>query len=633
MNSNIRDKLKELPTSSGVYLMYNALNEIIYVGKAVNLRNRVHQYFQSSGNKSEKTIQLVKNIVDFRYIITANEIDALVLENNLIKKYAPKYNILLKDDKSYPFIKINLKSNYPTVEVVRKLVNDGSKYFGPYMQGINTKQILELIFSAFSLRSCKKDLTKLPSSHRPCLNSHIGRCKAPCIGAISEEEYAIIVKQVMDFLKGNDDAIQKLLEQKMLEASKREDFELAMYYRDKLKVLEKLIRQQISALPKKYNMDIFAAADNGVYSAVSVLIVRGGKLLGGDNYPLTNSVNNGKTSINTDKNPQSDVKQDLVAETLMDNMMSQFIMQYYEQNPNLPDEIAINIKSESSKSLEAFLQSSYGKKTNIIVPIQGVRKQLVSMAENNAMDYLNTFVVKKLKRYSMTEGAVESLKEKLSLKNLPNRIECYDISHISGTDKVASMTVFIDGEAAKKMYRRFKIKTVEGNNDFACMKEVLLRRFQRLESSDESFGTLPDLIVIDGGKGQLKYALEAMEESGVSTQMISLAKREEEIILPHVEESVILPRRSMALALVCRIRDEAHRFAIEYHRKLRSKHMALSELKSIKGIGDKKIRALYEHFSSITKIGNAEKSELVQVKGISSADADKLIEYFKQTKK
>lgn len=633
MNSNIREKLKELPTSSGVYLMYNANNEIIYVGKAVNLKNRVHQYFQSSGNKSEKTIQLVKNIVDFRYIITANEIDALVLENNLIKKYTPKYNILLKDDKSYPFIKINLKTKYPTVEVVRKLVNDGSKYFGPYMQGIHTKDIFELIFSAFSLRACKKDLSKLPSSHRPCLNAHIGRCKAPCVGAISEEEYLVIVKQTMDFLKGNDDTIHKLLEEKMLEASKKEDFESAMYYRDKLRVLEKLIRQQISALPKDYNIDIFAVADNGVYSAVSVLIVRGGKLLGGDNYPLTNSVNDSNSPINTEKNANSIEKSDLVFNNLMDNMLSQFIMQYYQQNPSLPDEIAVGITLESTKSLESVLQSEYGKKVNIICPMQGVRKQLVQMAENNAMDYLNNFVVKKLKRYSMTEGAVESLKEKLSLDKLPSRIECYDISHISGTDKVASMTVFINGEAAKKMYRRFKIKTVEGNNDFACMKEVLLRRFQRLSSTDESFGALPDLIVIDGGKGQLKYALEAMEESGVSTQMISLAKREEEIIMPNVADSVILPRRSMALALVCRIRDEAHRFAIEYHRKLRSKHMALSELKSIKGIGDKKIRALYEHFSSIGKIASAEKSELLEVRGITSPDADRLIEYFKQTKK
>ncbi|MEG1612944.1 MAG: excinuclease ABC subunit UvrC [Clostridia bacterium] len=630
MNEIIKHKLKELPTTSGVYLMQNSAGEIIYVGKAINLKNRVTQYFHSSGNKTEKCIQLVKNIVDFRYILTANEVDALVLENNLIKKYVPKYNILLKDDKNYPFIKINLKQKFPTVEVVRKLVDDGSKYFGPYMQGINTKDILDLIFSAFPLRSCNADLSKLSANHRPCLNSHIGLCKAPCDGKISEKEYDKIVCDVLEFLKGNDNDIKLILEEKMLNASKSEDYELALHYRDRIKTLEKLVRRQIAALPKNYNLDIFSVVDNGLYSAVSVLIVRGGKLLGGDNYPLTTLVNSEiltKSSIVQDKNKQ--VLNDDFSTQINRNMLSQFIYQYYQQTLCFPDEIVINDTLDEQNALEKLILLQFNKKLNIICPRQGVRRQLVEMAENNARDYLDTFVVKSLKKHSMTVGAVENLKTELKLDKLPRRIECFDISHISGTDKVASMVVFINGEPARKSYRRFKIKTVEGNNDFACMKECLLRRLLRLKNSeDESFSSMPDLIVIDGGKGQLKYALEAMSETNTVTQIISLAEREEEVFLPQVENSIKLPERSLSLSLLQRVRDEAHRFAIDYHRKLRMQHISFSELKNIKGIGDKKLNILYNNFKSLAKIKESTIESLSNVKGISNTDAVSIFNHF-----
>lgn len=635
MNEVIKQKIKELPSVSGVYLMLNAKGEVIYVGKAVNLKNRVSQYFHSSGNKTEKTIALVKNIVDFRYIITNNEVEALVLENNLIKQYTPKYNILLKDDKNYPFIKIQLKDDFPTIEVTRKLKEDGAKYFGPYMQGIGIRDITELIYSAFPLRACNLDLNKLSLNHRPCLNSHIERCLAPCAGNISKEEYNKVVLSVLEFLKGNDNSVKEILENKMKISAEKLDFEMALYYRDQLKILDKLIRRQIAALPKDYNMDIFSAADNGMYSAVSVLIVRGGKILGGDNYALTASIENGdieiekngravKSNFNTDSVFNQDMKQ---------NMLSQFIIQYYEKTPTLPDEIIVNEELETQDALEKLLFMLYGKKINIVCPHQGVRKQLTDMALNNAYDYLDTFITKMLKRRSMTIGAVEDLKSSLELKKLPERIECYDVSHISGTDKVAGMVVFINGEPAKKMYRRFKIKTVEGNNDFASMYECLSRRLMRLKTSeDESFLTLPDLIVIDGGKGQLKYACKAMADNDVSTEIIALAEREDEVFLPNQKNSVILLKNSPALSLLQRVRDEAHRFAVDYHKKLRTKRMSFSELENIKGIGEVKINNLYNKFKTMAKIKNADIEELTLVKGISKKNAEDIIAYFNNGK-
>lgn len=629
MNDIIRQKLKELPTNSGVYLMMNRDGEIIYVGKAVNLKNRVSQYFHASV-KTEKTIKLVENIVDFRYIITKNEVDALVLENNLIKEYTPKYNILLKDDKSYPFIKINLKEDFPRIEVVRKLINDGSKYFGPYMVAVNVKDITDLIYSAFPVRNCAHDLSRLPKSHRPCLYSHIGRCLAPCGGGITKKDYDKVIENVLSFLKGNDKEIGEVLTAKMKDAAKREDFESALYYKNQLHTLDKLIRQQISALPKDYNMDVFAVYDNGIYTAVSVLMVRGGKLVGGDNYPME--------SVNSDGAKPSDIiiGKDIngneLQQSINKNTLEQFIMQYYQEIPSIPDEIVVNDTLQSGNALETLLSDRFSKKVNIIYPQRGVRKQLVEMAENNAQNYLETFVVKHLKKYNLTEGAVKKLQAELKLNNPPERIECFDISHISGTDVVASMVVFVGGEPKKKMYRRFKMHD-DRNDDFVSMYETVSRRLKKIgNTDDESFGAIPDLMVIDGGKGQLSYARQAMLDNGLNFEMIALAEKDEIVFFPDSEQGVILNRRSPALALLQRVRDEAHRFAVDYHTRLRDKHMQFSELKEIVGIGDKKIDILYKEFKTLDKIKAAGEEALAAVKGISADNAKNIVAFFKTDK-
>lgn len=677
MNSVIRDKLKTLPAQSGVYLMLASDGEIIYVGKARNLKNRVSQYFHASGNKTEKTIALVSHIADFRYIITSGEVDALVLENNLIKQYTPKYNILLKDDKSYPFIRIDLREDFPAITVVRKLKNDGARYFGPYMQGINVREIMDLMYGAFQLRSCGLDLSRLTARHRPCLNFHIGRCLAPCAGKVSKSEYAKTVAKALEFLKGDDREVKDILTEKMISASMREDFELALEYRERLKSLEKLVRRQISALPKNYNMDIFAVRDKGLFAAVSMLVVRGGKILGGDNFALNalektefgraeglngfaehkedatveggqqksgagrseKSIYDGAERINQAQQAESvqagqsekTGKTDLTTE----GMLSQFIVQYYRQTPSVPDEIVVSAGLYDEKAIENYLLSEFGKKVNIIHPHQGVRRQLADMAENNAADYLANLVLKGYKKRQMTLGAAEQLERDLGLP-AAKRIECYDISHISGTDKVASMVVFTNGAPDKNMYRRFKIKTVEGNDDFASMYETLSRRFARFWKGEEaSFSQRPDLVVIDGGKGQLKYALEAVENSGgipEGVSIISLAKREEEVFLPHRKEPVVLKRNSPSLTLLQRVRDEAHRFAVDYHTRLRNRRMSFSELQKIDGIGPKKTDILYKAFRSMAKIEQASEDELGAVSGISRADAQNIYNYFRDKK-
>lgn len=593
----LEDKLKDLPTSPGVYLMLDAQGEIIYVGKAKNLRNRVRQYFHS-GNKTIKVQLMVDNIADFRYILTATEVEALVLENNLIKKNVPKYNILLKDDKSYPFLKINMKQDFPTIEVVRVLKEDGSKYFGPYMNGVSTKDILELIVSAFPLRTCRANFEK-NRPKRPCLNYYIGRCKAPCAGMISRDEYHELAEAAIGFLRGNDKSVEKILTDKMKEQAALGNFEQAIYYREKLKVLDKVVRKQIAALPKEFNLDIFAEADDGTGVAFSVIAVRAGKIVFAANFSSENCV---------------------------DDQITSFISQYYSINPVLCDEV-VTTDAADAVLLEEYLAQKCGRKINVIMPKQGVRKQLLDMAANNGRDYLENSKERDRRRYDSTVGAVRQLAEKLSLPTLPNRMECYDISHISGTDMVASMVVFKHGEPCKKHYRKFKIKTVAGNNDFECMKEVLLRRLSHIGGTDESFAEIPDLIVVDGGKGQLTFAKEALHEAGrEDIPIASLAKREEEIFLD--KEPIILSKDSQALRLLQRIRDEAHRFAITFHRNLRGKRMIESKLVGIDGLGEKRRAALVEHFKTLEAIGSATVEELCKVPGMPAKVAQNIYEFF-----
>lgn len=607
MTKHLEQKLKDLPHKSGVYIMYNEARQILYIGKARDLFKRVHQYFGNKANRTIKVIKLVEKIDDLDYIITANEVEALVLENNLIKKHKPPYNILLKDDKSYPFIKIDLKKPFPRVEVVRKLKNDGAKYFGPYMQGISTQEILGLINSAFCVRTCKMDLTKVPASHRPCLNYHIKRCYAPCAGLISREDYDAIIKEIIAFLQGNDKKIAQILTKKMMEASDREEYELALSYKQKLQVLEKLVRRQVGVMPKDFDMDVFAIAANGLNTVAAVVFVRGGKIVGSDKQVIE--------GVSLDEG----------------SALSNFIMRFYDVTGYVASEVVTATPIEDGEVLQEYLGEKAGRKINIICPHQGVRRQLADMAQGNAEDYLEKSLSVKERKENMTMGGVIQLAEYLRLPKLPVRMECYDISHISGTNKVASMVVFINGEPEKSHYRKFKIETVEGNDDFACLQETLRRRLADIKdrSGDVSFSSRPDLIIIDGGKGQLSSVMEVVADADTQgIYFISLAKREEEVFLPGKSDPVILPRDSYALRLLQRIRDEAHRFAITFHRNLRKTSQTKSALLAIDGVGKTRVKLLFDSFKTLDNIKNAGIEELSAVKGIDRRTAQSVYDAF-----
>lgn len=604
MNDILAKKLKMLPTDPGVYVMLGSDGTVIYVGKAKNLKNRVSQYFHSSP-KPEKVMAMVSNIADFYYIITKSEIDALSLENNLIKKYKPRYNILLKDDKTYPYIKVNLKQNYPFFSVSRKFRRDGARYFGPFMGGVNVKDTLAIITTAYAVRSCSKAIDK-SKPQRPCLNYHLGKCTAPCAGYVSEEDYAKQVDGALEFLSGEDGAVEKILTDKMLKCSSLEEFELAMSYRDKLKMLEKIKLKRLTALNKFVNADVIAATENGLYSAINVLFVRGGRMQGGKNFALSD------------------------AEDTNGRRLYSFMSQYYGEGQEIPDEILLSENADDVEALEDFFRETYHKSVKIYVPERGDKKKLTEMAKSNAEDYLEKEVDKIKHKDDMTTAACKKMQKELSLKNLPRRIECYDISHISGVDKVGSMVVFLDGESARTEYRRFKIKTVEGSNDFACLKEVLLRRLQKLGSEEEEKFPKPDLIVIDGGKGQLSSVKEVFDELGVTDiDLISLAKREEEIFTTMSHEPVVLSRRDYVLRLLQRLRDEAHRFAITYHKRTHEKTNLKSELTGIEGIGEKRRKALMDKFGTVENLKRATKEELLETDGIREKQAEAIINYFK----
>lgn len=594
MNDKIQLKIKELPQDPGVYIMRDADGAVIYVGKARNLKNRVRSYFNSSV-KTEKTYALVEKIEDFDYIIAKSEVDALVLENTLIKKYKPHYNILLKDDKLYPFLRIGVKENFPSVRIIRRLKADGAKYFGPYMIGITTSDMLDLLHSAFPLRWCDKELT-LSKNSRPCLYHQLGKCLAPCCLESAREEYPKMIEKVIAFLQGDDREIREILQAKMMSASEALDFESALEYKKRIETLDKMVRSQIVAIPRDLELDVFGFAFGDLSHSSAVMTVRAGKVIAVEKFAI----------------PLMD-REDCVTD---------FIYQYYATHPMLCKEIVCS--EEVSEALPEAL-STFGK-ARLTVPKIGIRKQLTEMADINAREYLsrsNEIVSRKEK---MTVGATKQLASVIGVKGDINRIECYDISHISGTDKVSSMVVFTRGEKDGEMYRRFKIKTVEGSNDFACMKETLARRLNRLlEGKDLSFSQRPDLMIIDGGIGQVEYACEAIRESGIEgINVIGLAKREETIVMPDGRE-INLSHDSFALRLIQRVRDEAHRFAITYHRRLRDKRTLESKLKEVNGIGDQTVKKLFARFKSFDNISKAEISELEEV--VSHNVAVRLYEY------
>ncbi len=595
----IREKLKHLPENPGVYVMQDSAGQVIYVGKAKNLKNRVRQYFQNSV-KTDKVMAMVNNVSDFYYIIAPTEIDALSLENNLIKKYKPRYNILLKDDKTYPYLKIDLKENFPTFTITRKIKKDGAKYFGPFMGGVSVKDVLEIINLAFGVRPCTKKLGIKPI--KECLNFHIKKCSAPCTGLVSHDEYMSKVNRAIDFLSGDMLDIEKLLKDKMISASQKEEFELALKYRDKLFSLEKIKQKRITSLNKFLNADIIAYKTNGIYSVVSLLIVRGGRMLGAKNFSFSFF-------------GQSD-----------GDFLREFVLRYYKNHVEVPDEIISALDISDSVVLAEYIKQNFNKSVSILAVKQGIRKQLCDMAEVNALEHLQTATNKIEHKNDMTINACKSLMQKLNLKNYPRRMECYDISNISGVDKVGSMVVFIDGEKDLDSYRRFKIKTVEGADDYKSHQEMMRRRLERLKTDSEKFPK-PDLIIIDGGKGQLSSIKQVFDEFEIKDiDLIALAEREEEIFVLDSREPIILQKRDYCLQMLQRIRDEAHRFAINYHRNLRGKRALSSVLDSVQGLGKVKRQALLLQFKDLSGIIGATKQQLMSVKGIGERQAQLIIE-------
>ena len=583
----IQEKLKLLPDDPGVYIMNDRDGNVIYVGKARNLKNRVRQYFHASV-KTEKVMAMVQNVTDFHYIITKSEIDALALENNLIKKYKPKYNILLKDDKTYPYIKVAISEKFPSFSVSRKL-KKGSKYFGPYMGGVRVRDVLEMVNVAFGVRLCSTNVGEKPK--KPCLNYHIHRCLAPCAHLCTAEEYGERVRQAIRFLEGDETEVERLLTEKMQKFAAQEEFELALDCREKLNMLSKIKLKRITALNRDLNADVIAFATNQMYAAVNILITRRGIMQGASTFAVENT--------STD------------AEAL-----SSFISQYYASH-EIPDEIITHDYCES-KLIEDFFRSRYQKNVAVISPRQGIRKQLLEMAENNAADYLEKAIDKIRHKEDMTVTACERLQEILGLSRYPRRM-----------DKVGSMVVFIDGEADRSSYRRFRIRTVEGANDFASLQEVLTRRLSKLGTEEEERFPKPDLVIIDGGKGQLSAVQEIFDRMGVADiDLISLAKREEEVFTLDSKESILLDKRDYCLKMLQRIRDEAHRFAITYFRNIHSKRSLSSVLEEIEGVGKKKRVALVEKFGSIDKIMHASIGELMQVDGVGENLAKQIKKFF-----
>lgn len=598
MNDIIKEKLSALPTSSGVYLMKNKGGQVIYVGKAKNLKNRVSQYFNAS-KKEIKVKAMVENVFDLDYFVTLNELDALALESNLIKKYMPYYNILLKDGKAFSYIKVNLKDEYPKFEVTRKLKKDGAKYFGPYVSGVTANELLKTINLAFLLKT--NEMSDQKELSKEYINYFIG------IGGfkknnLPKEEYKKIVNQTLDFLSGKDEEFERLLKQKMQKYAESENFEQALILRDRLKMIEKMKERTITSMPKFLELDVFAVESEGDFIALSVIVCRGGKILGIQNYNLLDAL------------------------VEKENLLSSFILQYYE-NTLVPPEILVDEDFEYLSETEEILRQRRGGAVSIVKPVKGYKTKLIEMAKENAKLYIKNSLTKEKQKYASTIGALYKLQEELKLKNFPARIECYDISNLSGTNTVASMVVFENGEPKRKAYRKFKINSVEGPNDFESLKEALSRRLERLKNNDEVFGAKPDLIIIDGGKGQLSSVKEIFDRFEIKDiDLISLAKQFEEVYLPHNSIPIMLKRNSYELKLIQRIRDETHRFAITYHRLLRGKSALKSALDGIKGLGPKKKMLLFLEFKTVEKIKNSTIEELTKVKGITPELAKSILE-------
>jgi excinuclease ABC subunit C len=603
VNSKLQTNLKNLPSSPGVYQFLNKNGKVIYVGKAKNLKNRVRSYFQENPG-SAKTIALVSKIEDLQLVVTDSELEALILENNLIKQYKPRYNVNLKDDKSFPFIKIT-NELFPRIYATRNVVNDGSKYFGPYTDVKSMRTSLKIINQIFKVRSCKLDLTEeniAAKKFRVCLDYHINKCDGPCEGLISPKDYNDMVNEVIKLLKGKTNELIKELSQKMQMYSSNLEFEKAAEIRDKINQLESLSAKQKVVSEDYEDRDVFAIAYEGKDSACAVFNIRDGKLIGKKQLKL--SIEDGEE---------------------IEEIYSFAIKYYYGELAEIPKEIVLEVKPNDEELLIEWLKSKTDKKVKIIVPQRGDLKSLIKMCKENAILQLKEIQLQKMKNLGNVSYSVSALQRDLRLKTLPRKIECFDISNLQGTDSVASMVVFEDGKPKKSQYRKFIIKTVAGPDDFSSMREVIERRYSRLLEENQP---LPDLIMVDGGKGQLSSAVEVMDNLGFKDyNIIGLAKRLEEVFLPGKSDPELIPKTSSGLKLLQQIRDEAHRFAITFHRERRSKRIIKTELTDIKGIGTETAKLLLEKFGSLDGIRNSSIEELENTVGKKKTQL--LIEYFK----
>lgn len=594
MNDAIRLKLSLLPDSPGCYLMKQE-GRIIYVGKAVNLKNRVHSYFRQTAH-TPKVAAMVSHIDDFDIVLCNSNLEALLLESNLIKLHKPYYNILLKDDKRYPYIRIDLNEPYPRLSIARQPQDDGAKYFGPYIGANAIRQVMDLLRRAFPLRTCK---LKLPLARpiRPCINYDIGQCLGPCANRCTQEEYREVVERVLGFLRGRYQPVIDQLERDMQRAARNLQFERAGELRDCIRDVRGLMEQQNVQRADAVQQDIIALAQDGLDAMAQVMYIRGGKMLGADAFSLPRE---GK------EDPEE--------------VLSAFLLQFYSER--IPAREVIVEAASGLEETELWLRERREAPVTLSVPRRGDKRALVLTAKKNAEDALARRNANMKIKEERTTGAVKELAQALGLDFVPRRIEGFDISNTQGTLSVASMVVFIDGEPAKKEYRHFRIKTMEGANDFASMNEVLKRRFLRTQREEEGERwPLPDLVLVDGGMEQLRFARAAMLETGIEVPMFGLAKRLEEIYLPDREEPIRLDQRSPALHLIQRVRDESHRFAITHHRNLRAKSGVHSRLEDIPGIGPGRRRALLAHFRTMKAIGEASEEELQKVRGLSASAA------------
>ena len=606
MNETIRRKLSELPDSPGCYLMKDSSGKIIYVGKAVNLKNRVSSYFR--GKHDPKTQRLVEKIADFETVLVSSEAEALILEANLIKEHEPHYNILLRDDKHYPYLRLTLQEDYPRLLIARRAKADGSRYFGPYPSVGSIHHAREVVGELFPLRTC----VRIKPGQRACLNAHIGRCSAPCIGRISKEDYHNIVEQVSLFLQGKMPALIRSKEKEMQQAAEELRFEEAARIRDSLKVLRSLAEQQKIDSGSGYgDFDVVAIACAEDIAVCQLFFVRQGTVVGRSCYSLTT--------------------EESISEPLL---MYRFLQEYYGGGDRIPGELYLSVIPDNADLLAETFSKSSNRKVRFIVPRKGEKLHLLNLVKENAAAVLNNKLFAKEREDKLNGIALDELRQVLDLERTPARIECYDISHIQGTDMVGSMVVFQNGVAAPKLYRRFKIKTLDGSNDFAALQEVLERRWLRGISERErgktplDFGNMPDLIVIDGGKGQLSAVIDRLDKlPGSKPPVISLAKQFEEIYLPGKSQPVRLPYESQALRLLQRLRDEAHRFAITYHRSLRKKRQTRSALDEIPGIGPVRRQNLLKVFGSFGAVQKADIRQLASVPGMNKKAAAELYEH------